>query len=112
MPNTKIVHVEHLGGIDAAYQMPNGYDEKKPTLVLVNSFTTSSELYTGQYANKELNAAMNVISIELLGHGQTRTARENWTYWVRRRSLNRVELKYLSVSIRILGYCIHECTSS
>ncbi|TKA74777.1 hypothetical protein B0A55_03866 [Friedmanniomyces simplex] len=81
MPNTETVHVDHLGGIDAAYQMPKPYDEKKPTLVLVNSFTTSSELYQSQYANKDLTDAMNLISIELLGHGQTRTQSENFTYW-------------------------------
>jgi len=81
MPNTKTVHVPHLGGIDAAYQMPRPYDASKPTLVLVNSFTTSSELYGSQYKDEGLNAAMNLIAIELLGHGQTRTSRENWTYW-------------------------------
>ena len=71
MPNTKTVQVPHLGGIDAAYQMPKPYDANKPTLVLVNSFTTSSELYRSQYANTELTNAMNLIAIELLGHGQT-----------------------------------------
>jgi pimeloyl-ACP methyl ester carboxylesterase len=81
MPNTKIVRVPHLGGIDAAYQMPHPYDPKKPTLVLVNSFTTSSELYQKQYANAKLTGTMNLLAIELLGHGQTRTHRENWTYW-------------------------------
>jgi pimeloyl-ACP methyl ester carboxylesterase len=81
MPNTKTVHVPHLGGIDASYQMPRPYDSSKPTLVLVNSFTTDSELYKSQYANKQLTDAMNLISIELLGHGQTRTKAENWTYW-------------------------------
>lgn len=81
MPNTKTVHVQHLGGIDAAYQMPQPYDSNKPTLVLVNSFTTSSELYRSQYANKELTQRMNLLSIELLGHGQTRTKTEEWTYW-------------------------------
>jgi len=81
MPNTKTVHVPHLGGIDAAYQMPYPYDASKPTLVLVNSFTTSSELYRQQYANKKLTDTMNLLSIELLGHGQTRTKVENWTYW-------------------------------
>lgn len=81
MPNTKIVHVFHLGGIDAAYQMPQPYNPSKPTLVLVNSFTTSSELYREQYANKKLTDKMNLISIELLGHGQTRTKSENFTYW-------------------------------
>lgn len=81
MPNTKTVHVSHLGGIEAAYQMPKPYDSSKPTLVLVNSFTTSSELYQAQYGNKALNDAMNLISIELLGHGQTRTKSKNFTYW-------------------------------
>ena len=81
MPNTKTVHVSHLGGIDAAYQIPHPYDDSKPTLCLVNSFTTSSELYKAQYANKKLTDAMNLISIELLGHGQTRTKSENFTYW-------------------------------
>lgn len=81
MPNTKTVQVPHLGGITAAYQMPQAYDASKPTVVLVNSFTTSSELYRSQYKNKELTDAMNLLSIELLGHGQTRSKSENFTYW-------------------------------
>ena len=81
MPNTKTVHVAHLGGIDAAYQMPNSYDSSKPTLVLVNSFTTSSELYQSQFKNKDLTDRMNLIAIELLGHGQTRCKTEHFTYW-------------------------------
>lgn len=48
---------------------------------MVNSFTTSSELYREQYANKELTNKMNLLAIELLGHGQTRIENENWTYW-------------------------------
>lgn len=82
MPSkTKIIGVPHLGGIDCAYQMPHSYDPSKPTLCLVNSFTTSSELYRSQYANKELTDKMNLIAIELLGHGDTRTKSENFTYW-------------------------------
>lgn len=81
MSNTKTVHVDHLGGIDAGYRMPYPYDPAKPTLVLVNSFTTSSELYKGQYANKKLTDKMNLLAIELLGHGKTRTKSENFTYW-------------------------------
>jgi pimeloyl-ACP methyl ester carboxylesterase len=81
MPNTKTVHVPHLGGIDAGYQMPKPYHASKPTLVLVNSFTTSSELYRKQYANNELTSKMNLVAIELLGHGQTRTKSEHFTYW-------------------------------
>ncbi|KAJ5119222.1 hypothetical protein N7448_010928 [Penicillium atrosanguineum] len=81
MPNTKTIHVAHLGGIDAAYQMYREYDRNKPTLVLVNAFTTSSELYRDQFESPELTDQFNLVAIELLGHGQTRTAREHWTYW-------------------------------
>ncbi|KAF2190657.1 alpha/beta hydrolase fold family protein [Zopfia rhizophila CBS 207.26] len=81
MPNTKAVNVPHLGGITAAYQTPAPIDKSKPTLIMVNSFTTSSEMYRDQFANQELNSAVNLVAIELLGHGQTRTENENWTYW-------------------------------
>lgn len=97
MANTKTVHVPHLGGIDAGlvthmtlsivlippfrYQMPFPYKASKPTMILVNSFTTSSELYTGQFDNKALTDKVNLLAIELLGHGKTRTASENFTYW-------------------------------
>ncbi|KAF2258262.1 alpha/beta hydrolase fold family protein [Lojkania enalia] len=81
MPNTKTVRIPHLGGIKAAYQIPHPYDPFKPTLIMVNSFTTSSELYREQYNDEGLTSKMNLLAIELLGHGQTRTEVENWTYW-------------------------------
>merc|ERR1711967_72197 len=65
----------------AEYQMPTPYDASKPTMVLVNSFNTSSELYKSQFANEKLTEKMNLIAIELLGHGQTRTKAEHFTYW-------------------------------
>ncbi|KAL2025698.1 hypothetical protein VTO58DRAFT_103924 [Aureobasidium pullulans] len=80
MPNTTTILVNHLDGIEASYQTP-GLDPSKPTLVLVNSFTTSSELYKTQYANDDLTSKMNLLAIELLGHGQTRCKLDNWTYW-------------------------------
>lgn len=61
--------------------MPQPYDPSKPTLVLVNSFTTSSDLFRDQFGDSALTAKVNLIAIELLGHGQTRTSREQWTYW-------------------------------
>lgn len=81
MPNIKTIKVPHLGGITAAYKTSHPLDPSKPTLVLINSFTTSSELYTQQYEDPALTGAVNLLAIELLGHGQTRTRRENWTYW-------------------------------
>ncbi|KAJ5641836.1 hypothetical protein N7490_005836 [Penicillium lividum] len=80
MSNTKIVHVPHLGGIDAAYQMSQ-YDPAKPTVVLINAFTATSELYRQQFDGPQLANKVNLVAIELLGHGQTRTAAEQWTYW-------------------------------
>lgn len=82
MPNTKIVHVPHLWGINAAYQMRYPYDPTKPTMVLVNSFGTSSELYRPQFQDKRITDTMNLLAIEPLGHGQTQALKvENWTYW-------------------------------
>ncbi|KAH7072119.1 Alpha/Beta hydrolase protein [Paraphoma chrysanthemicola] len=83
MPNTKTITVPHLNGITAAYQTSPSWDPAKPTLLLVNSFTTSSELYRDAYTNPALTEVMNLISIELLGHGQTRVhdERTHWTYW-------------------------------
>ena len=73
--------VPHLGGIDASYLISEPYVPSKPTLVLVNSFTTDAFLYTSQFKNKALHNTTNLLAIELLGHGQTRTKAENWTYW-------------------------------
>ncbi|KAH0397504.1 alpha/beta hydrolase fold family protein, partial [Aureobasidium melanogenum] len=79
---TKIVTVSHLGGIDASTYMPAPYDPSKPTLVLCNSFGTGADLYRHQYQNAELNNLVNLLAIELLGHGQTRAKKtENFTYW-------------------------------
>ena len=80
MANTKTVSVPHLGAT-AGYQMPRPYDSSKPTLILVNSFTTSSDLYRGQFENEDLTSRMNLLAIELLGHGKTRCSIENFTYW-------------------------------
>jgi pimeloyl-ACP methyl ester carboxylesterase len=82
MPNTQTVTVPHLGGITAAYQTSGPIDPSKPTVVLINSFTTSSELYRDAYTNPDLTSIMNLLSIELLGHGQTRAhTAQHWTYW-------------------------------
>ncbi|EEP78228.1 conserved hypothetical protein [Uncinocarpus reesii 1704] len=81
MSNVQLIHVPHLGGIDAAYRLSQPFDASKPTLVLINSFTTSSELYAAQFSSPALTSKLNLLAIELLGHGQTRAACEHWTYW-------------------------------
>ena len=81
MPGRNHVEVPHLGGTKAAYQTSGALDSSKPTLVMVNSFLTNSNLYGSQYANENLTKNMNLVAIELLGHGETTTSKENWTYW-------------------------------
>jgi pimeloyl-ACP methyl ester carboxylesterase len=57
------------------------YDPALPTLVLVNSFTTSSLLYRPQFADEQLGRALNLLALEPYGHGATRAACEQFTYW-------------------------------
>ncbi|RMY93739.1 hypothetical protein D0862_09125 [Hortaea werneckii] len=76
-----IIHVSHLGGIDASTYMPAKYDPSKPTLVLCHSWGTSVDLYRYQYENEELMGMVNLLAIDLLGHGRTRLKSEHFTYW-------------------------------
>jgi pimeloyl-ACP methyl ester carboxylesterase len=79
--NLKLVHVPHLGGIDAATYMSEPYDATKPTLVLVNSLLATHDLYRSQFANEALTSVANLLAIEPLGHGKTRSKVENFTSW-------------------------------
>jgi pimeloyl-ACP methyl ester carboxylesterase len=81
---TKVVRVPHLGGIEAGYKISGPYKQYKPTLILINSFTTAVELYQSQFENPKLTENFNVLAIEPLGHGKSklRTASyETFTYW-------------------------------
>ena len=71
----------HLGTSTIGHRFGRPYDASLPTLVLVNSFTTSVELYRPQFAHAELSATANLLAIEPYGHGETRTAYEHFTYW-------------------------------
>ena len=75
------VSVPHLGGSTISYKFGKPYDPSLPTLVMINSFTTSMELYRAQFADSELMAAMNVLAIEPYGHGATRATWQQFTYW-------------------------------
>lgn len=79
--DTKTVSIPHLGGSTVGYRFGAEYDAAKPTIVLVNSFTTSVELYRPQFADEGLARAANLLSIEPFGHGATRAAYEQFTYW-------------------------------
>jgi len=79
--NVQTVKVPHLGGIDVAYRTSGSHDSSKPTLVLVHSFMTSGALYDAQLKSEKLTGVANLIAIDLLGHGSTRSPIENFTYW-------------------------------
>jgi pimeloyl-ACP methyl ester carboxylesterase len=73
--------VPHLGTSTISYKFGRTYDPSLPTLVLVNSFSTSVELYRPQFADAKLGEVTNLLAIELYGHGQTRSTYQQFTYW-------------------------------
>ena len=75
----RTVTVPHLGTSTIGYQFGKPYDASLPTLVMVNSFSTSVELYRPQFAHAELSATANLLAIELYGHGETRSTYEHFT---------------------------------
>ncbi|SOD98651.1 alpha/beta fold hydrolase [Blastococcus haudaquaticus] len=81
MTTTETIEVPHLGTSTIGYAFGRPYDATLPTLVLVNSFTTSADLYRHQFADPDLSAAANLLAIEPYGHGATRASYEQFTYW-------------------------------
>ncbi len=81
MSGTQTTTVPHLGTSEVGSRFPRPYDASLPTLVLVNSFTTSADLYRPQFADDELTATANLLAIEPYGHGRTRAGYAQFTYW-------------------------------
>jgi pimeloyl-ACP methyl ester carboxylesterase len=77
----RTISVPHLGTSTISYAFGKGYDSSRPTLVLVNSFSTSVELYRPQFADAKLGEVANLLAIELYGHGGTRAGYQQFTYW-------------------------------
>jgi pimeloyl-ACP methyl ester carboxylesterase len=75
------VTVPPLGSSTIGYKFGKPYDASLPTLVLVNSFTTSVEQYRPQFADETLSSTANLLALEPYGHGQTRASYEQFTYW-------------------------------
>lgn len=81
MPVAQTLSVPHLGGSSIGYAFGGPYDASLPTLVMVNSFTTSVELYRPQFDDEELGRAANLLAVEPYGHGSTRAGYADFTYW-------------------------------
>src|SRR3712207_5072842 len=81
MSDTETIQIPHLGGSTIGYRFGKAYDASLPTLVMVNSFTTSVELYRPQFADEKLSTTANLLAVEPYGHGQTRASYGQYTYW-------------------------------
>jgi pimeloyl-ACP methyl ester carboxylesterase len=81
MDNAETIAVPHLGTSTIGYRFGAAYDASLPTLVMVNSFSTSVELYRPQFADEQLTATANLLALEPYGHGRTRASYEQFTYW-------------------------------
>jgi pimeloyl-ACP methyl ester carboxylesterase len=81
MSDVETITVPHLGTSTIGYRFGRAYDASLPTLVMVNSFTTSAELYRPQFADERLTATVNLLALEPYGHGRTRATYEQFTYW-------------------------------
>ena len=81
MGDTETITVPHLGTSTIGYRFGRPYDASLPTLVMVNSFSTSADLYRPQFADEELAATANLLALEPYGHGRTRAGYEQFTYW-------------------------------
>lgn len=80
---TKTIFVPHLGGIEVGYRLSTATpDPSKPTVVLFNPFTATTDYYRPEFGNTILTGTVNLLAIEPLGHGHTRPKRTpTFTYW-------------------------------
>ncbi|GAA1618779.1 alpha/beta hydrolase [Kribbella sancticallisti] len=75
------VEIPHLGGSSVGATFGRPYDPALPTLVMINSYTTSAELYRPQFADPALTDAVNLLALEPYGHGRTRASYQHFSYW-------------------------------
>lgn len=82
VPARQTLRVPHLGGISVGYRLSSPTpNPSKPTLILIIPFTTTVDYYLPEFENRELTDKLNLLAIEPLGHGATRTQSETFTYW-------------------------------
>ena len=62
MGDVETITVPHLGSSTIGYRLGKAYDATLPTLVMVNSFSTSVELYRPQFADEKLMATANLLA--------------------------------------------------
>lgn len=78
---TKTVRVAHLGGTSVAYHLAKPLKGSKPTLVLIHGLCSNVTQFRAQLDDALLNETTNVLLLDALGHGNTRTKSPSYTLW-------------------------------
>ncbi|CAO2654480.1 Nn.00g112130.m01.CDS01 [Neocucurbitaria sp. VM-36] len=74
------VDLDILGGTTLSYHhTPQPPNPLQPTLLLLPSFATTVEIFHYQLTNPHLAKSTNMLAINPLGHGKTRTQASEWT---------------------------------
>src|ERR1700761_2726239 len=81
LPISETIDVPHLGGITVHYGLGAPLDNAKPSVLLIPGFLTGAELFETQLSDSELIDKFNLVAVDPLGHGQTKTRSSHWTYW-------------------------------
>lgn len=79
--STKTVKVAHLEGTSIGYHLPKAISHSKPTLVLIPGFASNATTFRHQVADPSLLEIANVLVLEALGYGSTKTSSPTWTAW-------------------------------
>lgn len=75
------VHVSALGGTNVGYRREGELKSELPTVILLHSFSTSTQLYDPQFEDASLVSVCNLLAIDLYGHGATMGLKDSITYW-------------------------------
>jgi len=81
LPATKTVKVSHLGGTTIGYKLPKPIVGSKPTLILIPGFSQPAGFFKPQLTDATLSQSMNLLVLEPLGHGLSKTNSPTWTAW-------------------------------
>lgn len=75
------VNVPLLSGTVVHYAIGAPIDHVKPTVLLIPGFMTGVDLFDVQLSDPDLLEKLNLVAVDPLGHGRTRTKGKHWTYW-------------------------------
>jgi pimeloyl-ACP methyl ester carboxylesterase len=79
---TRTVDLDMLGGTIASYyHAPWPPNPSNPTLVMINGFGTTADIFRHQLNDSLLTGSVNMLAIEPLGHGKTRTESAEFSNW-------------------------------